>query len=182
MEDQTIQKKGEPLLYIHQPNFPKPVVKMQDTFITSRDRQIEVEDTNLNTPHNQNTLTLDGDEVVNNENSGKEEIVQRKAADYFREQSIEQGKDVKVPDLKERKTWKLSPVKSFRSMTIPEKLQYLSRFPKSQPPYACEFITEANRARGFLDSFGEGKVGIRNSQGEIVELQVNEIKAIRIIL
>ncbi|MFC5463983.1 CotO family spore coat protein [Lederbergia graminis] len=181
MEDQSIQKKGEPLLYIHQPNFPKPVIKMQDTFITSRDIQREVEGINLNT-HNQDTHTLDGNEVVNNENSVKEEVVQKKAADYFREQSIEQGKDVKVPDLKERKTWKLSPVKSFRSMSIPEKLQYLSRFPKSQPPYACEFITESNRARGFLDSFGEGKVGIRNSQGEIVELQVNEIKGIRIIL
>ncbi|MFK4998156.1 hypothetical protein ACI2OX_14765 [Bacillus sp. N9] len=42
----------------------------------------------------------------------------------------------------------LRKVKSFREMSVGEKLSYLSGFSVSRPPYYCEFITKEERYQG----------------------------------
>ncbi|MCR2820974.1 spore coat CotO family protein [Lederbergia panacisoli] len=181
MENNNEGNKEEPLLYIHQPKFQRPARKMQDSFLSEDVKEnVQMENNVQQEVHKKQTFTIpplgseNMIEVVQEIPEEKQEEVQKpvSAADYFR----------RNPGTSSRKSWNLTPVKPFRDMSILEKLQYLSGFPSSQQPYPCEFITESKRYRGTLSKFEHDRIAVKNSQGDVNEVDVKDLQAIRIII
>ncbi|WP_062104412.1 CotO family spore coat protein [Bacillus niameyensis] len=182
MEENEKQRKGNPpLLYIHQPEFTNPETSMQESYsLVDDDEKSEQnlqhhEQEKGRIPQLNPSIEKELNESEKNANDGKDAAVgtpqQVSAADYFRKGS------------KAKKSWNLTPVKSFKDMSIPEKLQYLAQLPSSQPPFPCEFITQNQRVKGVLDKCieGEEKFTVMNFKGEIKEIVKGDLKSIRII-
>ncbi|MCJ8006014.1 CotO family spore coat protein [Lederbergia wuyishanensis] len=201
MENKNEGNKEEPLLYIHQPKFNKPGRSMQDHYLSEDlpeevqvDRNLtqnrqkkhlftlpplenekvievveEIQEEAKNETQNETEVETQGE--VQEENQGEEKKT-ISAADYFRRNAA----------TTKRKSWNLTPVKTFRDMSIPEKLQYLSGFPSSQQPYSCEFITEKEQYRGTLSKYDNNQIFVKNFQGDIEEVDVKDLQAIKIIL
>lgn len=181
MEEDGKQRKGNPpLLYIHQPEFIKPETSMQSSYslIDDEDEKGEQKSDEKEegripqfNPPIENESDVSGQKLPDN---GKDEVQrpqQVSAVDYFRKGS------------KAKRGWNLTPVKSFKDMSIPEKLQYLAHLPSSQPPFPCEFITHEQSIKGVLNKYIEGddKFTVMNFKGELEEIVKNDLKAIRII-
>ncbi|MBS4217997.1 hypothetical protein KHA96_06630 [Bacillus sp. FJAT-49711] len=181
MENNNEGNKEEPLLYIHQPNFQKPARKMQDSFLSEDVAEIVQKENivpqevkqkqSFTIPPLGSENMIEVEQEISDET--QEEIKKPvSAADYFRRNT----------GTSSRKSWNLTPVKSFRDMSIPEKLQYLSGFPSSQQPYSCEFITENQRYSGTLSKYEPDRIIVKSSQGDTNAVDVKDLQAIRIMI
>ena len=169
MEDNQELKKGDLLLYIHQPELKEPGKKvMQEYYYFSPKDQVEPAIPNIELdlldaepakPDNELDL-LDAEPAPTvkevrpkakiskpteifldlqeeKENQLVDEGPSVSAADYFRKNA--------GPARPESTIARFRPVKSFRNMSIEEKIHYLAGFPVSQPPFPCEFITNVEQ-------------------------------------
>ncbi|MBS4207945.1 CotO family spore coat protein [Bacillus sp. FJAT-50079] len=162
MEDEKVEKKGEPLLYIVQPELTKPDLTMQDVHLSHED---------------------DEEEEIENETTAMEEEKEKLVQVELEEQlQDEEGYEETVNDKAQpRWTGGLRKVKAFREMSLDEKLQYLSGFSITQPPYYCEFITKEQRYQGSVLKYEKEIVSIKTLSGEEVVVPVIDIQVIRII-
>ncbi|MBS4177386.1 CotO family spore coat protein [Lederbergia citrea] len=193
MEEKTVRQKGEPLLYIHQPDFNKPEIIMQDYFYSTEKKVKEENEKipkkeekkikqqqvpNFKKPHNTEINNRPVDDHASKEVVQEKTVKQEKkndpplsAASYFRRNSLAPAK----------KHWHLTPVKSFKEMSIQEKLKYLSGFPVSQPPYPCEFVTAKDQYRGTLLKYEGEQIFVKTFTEEVAEIKVDDLTAIKII-
>lgn len=174
MENKKELKKGEPLLYIHQPDFVKPELNMQDMYKTEDEKEEEnlnetIDDT-LKDPNSHQHIKTDDTDVHQQESKVEKEL----------NNQIEIPK-LPIKQLQPKNIGGMKKVKSFREMDIEEKLRYLSSFPENQPPYPCEFITENQRYQGIVLSFNNGLASIKTFSDAVVNVTVSDVKAIRII-
>lgn len=73
----------------------------------------------------------------------------------------------------------LRPLKTFRNMTIDEKIDYLGDFPPHIPPPTCIFMTEKTEHRGvFQEKVGEEiKIKITDQKEEMIKIdELTDIK------
>lgn len=185
--EQTTQKNVEPLLYIQQPKFETPKRQMQDIYVSTTSIEEKAMDKPV-VPEEEvkkvkrkpmpfvqpleeiGELPIESEAKVSQEEGEVEESVS--ALDYFRKQQ----------NVTKRKSWSFTPVKSFRDMEIPEKLQYLSRFPSDQQPFPCEFATQEGIVKGTLHHFGNEQIIVKTAGNEEVEIKTADIRTIRIAM
>ncbi|MDQ0268712.1 CotO family spore coat protein [Cytobacillus purgationiresistens] len=72
-------------------------------------------------------------------------------------------------------------LKSFKEMNIPERVNYLSHFPKQLPPVPCLFETEEIQVRGFLVTSSDTEIEVRTLDGDVQKLNIQNVKSIRMI-
>ncbi|MCJ7840346.1 spore coat CotO family protein [Lederbergia sp. NSJ-179] len=175
MKDKQKKKGNNPLLYIHQPNFVQPKLTMQQTFSSKENATNTIANTSpaqekqrKSKPLQMQTVYEDlEDESENNDHQAEKPKL---AADYFRNQANST-----------KKTWKLTPVKAFKQMSIHEKIQYLLQIPRTQPPFPCEFVLENERIRGILESKEGDIIRVKNFKGEVSDIVIRDLQSIRII-
>lgn len=190
-ENNKQNQKEEPLLYIHQPEFEKAEAKMQRTFdsLVNEAAAEKVDEEVKSGPQSSEQKLVNEEESTDEAETQTEAKVQTEAkAQTETKTQILEKVSVPLTALNETKESFSQPkiyggmrrVKSFREMTIEEKFQYLASFPISQPPYPCEFITENEKHQGFVVQYEQDQVSIK-TPNETVELNPNDVKAIRII-
>ncbi|MEK3887386.1 CotO family spore coat protein [Bacillus sp. FSL K6-3431] len=188
MEGNKENKKGEPLLYIDQPNFVKPDLKMQDSYHTVEQNIEEKavrkkEDKMAKHVHVKKT---------HQEHDYNQPLEKEKDDEHHsdREEQLKKAKDIPIADIptfmknspvQQKSVGGLRKVKSFREMTIEEKFQYLSSFPEKQPPYPCEFITTDQSYQGIVTKYNGEQASIKTFSENVIDLKVHNVKAIRII-
>lgn len=72
-------------------------------------------------------------------------------------------------------------LKSFKEMTINEKLTYLLNFPKQLPPVPCNITLNNQQVRGFVIEKEEGFVKIKQMDEKIVTLDITSIEEVKMI-
>lgn len=161
MEKHEERKKGEPVLYIHQPEMKKPDNKMQDYFYFSGKEQQIV----------QPPVDEKGKEVNGPQEQQGNQSKPLSAADYFRYNSNNRTK-TPLP-------FKLAT--PFRQLSLEDQLNYLASFPENQPPFACEFTVKGKKIIGTLSKRNEKELVVKTfSEGEITIL-IDELETIRLI-
>lgn len=178
MEDNKKIKTEEPLLYIHQPEFKKPDLKMQEVFHSVQGQEAEksMDEAQKKEEGNSSAQLSDSNQKI-------EEDVKVSTADEKGQKEKTSPNGPKLSQdlgMQPRVFSGMRKVKSFREMTIEERLRYLSSFPISQPPYPCEFITEGAQYQGFVMKYENEQVSIKTPE-EIIDIDSKEVKAIRII-
>lgn len=182
------QRKREPLLYIHQPEFQPPEGKMQESFSA---KQAEKRKQQLKQKKPQNT-SADG---VEKKPAKKKEVHEESVLDSTTnknetplsaeqvQKTIEEYDHTSTNDNQKRHQHGFSfrRVKPFREMDVHERLDYLANFPKQLPPVPCLFQTENKAMRGILIEKGTDQVVLKLFDKTEVAVPVEEIIEVRII-
>ncbi|CAM4057958.1 CotO family spore coat protein [Lederbergia lenta] len=176
MEDKKEMKKGEPLLYIHQPDFVKPDLNMQDMYKTEEkeeeDESTKKEKVNSNLNESNSNQHIKPDDVESHQ--------EEKNLEKEKNEQLEAPK-FPIKQMHKKNVGGMKKVKSFREMDIEEKLRYLSSFPENQPPYPCEFVTNNQRYQGIVISLNNEQASIKTFSDAVIDIMVSDVKAIRII-
>ncbi|WP_338472187.1 CotO family spore coat protein [Niallia sp. XMNu-256] len=98
---------------------------------------------------------------------------------YHQVQSVEEDPSPSLPRTK--KSYSFKPVKSFKEMAIPDKLNYLSNFPKQLPPVPCIFITQNSSIKGFLLHSAEDFIEVKQFNNKKIELYTSDLINIKMI-
>lgn len=72
-------------------------------------------------------------------------------------------------------------VKSFKEMTITERLEYLLNFPKQLPPVPCIVITINENVRGFVTALDGEKVELKLMDQTLTTINVHTIQEVKMI-
>ncbi len=152
----------DPMLYIHQPKFHKPIPQMQETFRWKKET-VPVEKSDKKKKEKKRVRPIDEWEsyefASKNNLESKESITEET-------QSIKKG---------------MKPLKAFKDMTVNEKLYYLNRHPLKSAPMSCEFITSHLRVKGKLIELNDQSIKVGTLNGEEVNLPISEINEVSII-
>lgn len=193
------QDQRSPFLYIQQPSLKPPEGKMQKTFSTKeaeekRKQQLiiqaakEAEQQAANPEKKVKRKNKYVAEELNGETGifgapikkqtdlPSSEEVQEIIAQYDEEKREDTPKET---DEQQRSTFRR--MKSFREMSIPERLEYLHQFPKQLPPVPCQIQTKANSIRGFLVGKTAEKIDVRLFDKSVISILINDIQAVTMI-
>ncbi|MFB6465360.1 CotO family spore coat protein [Cytobacillus sp. Hz8] len=182
--------KQEPILYIQQPEFNKPNIKMQAIFVArnSKGRILNERIDNPEEKEYQNrkeTIVDTNDEVVEvmilSEINGTQ--VERYEQSSEQIQAIIEAYDAYfVETLQQLSTgYQIDKRKFFREMTIPERIQYLVNFPKEVPPVTCLYLTKDQLVRGFLINKNDECIEIKQLNQSIIKLKIRDITEIKML-
>ncbi|PLR97592.1 CotO family spore coat protein [Bacillus sp. T33-2] len=115
--------------------------------------------------------------VAEKSNLNNEELYVESKNQIFKQERKRNSSFKSVP----RGQYSFQRVKSFREMTIPERLSYLEGFPKQLPPVACTFKTGDKVYKGFLSKRNEDTIEIEDFENTIISLNIDGIKEINIV-
>jgi len=87
----------------------------------------------------------------------------------------------KVQRTSEKHRHSFSKVKSFKEMSVSERLEYLGNFPKSLSPVPCVFYTEEKNYQGYLLSYTENEVTIQIPNQTSETIPANQITKVIMI-
>ncbi len=173
MEKKERSSKKKPLLYIAQPKLREPKHHMQ-TFYDSATSESKLEKQKRmseDVAKKRKSRKTRGEEELYIEEQfsiGEEKGASlTSAADYFREKGSNNSSFAG-----------LRLVKSFPSMSIDEKIDYLYT---SQPYYSCLFITKEKQVSGKVHSYDGNQVMIQTLAGDLVVVEKDKLEAIRIM-
>lgn len=185
------QEKKEPLLYIHQPVYKAPTVKMQESF-------------SIKEAERRKLLLLKQREAEKKPEIEKPEQKKRKSPEpkgEFKEgKSVEkettlnltpeevqntineynQSHEKKEPE-KRRNAQGLRRVTPFREMEIAEKLNYLYNFPRQLPPVPCLFQTKTNALRGILIEKSDEEIEVKLFDKTVKTIPIKELTEVKMI-
>lgn len=99
--------------------------------------------------------------------------VQKQIIDYHESQD-KQEKQQQKPSAFRR-------LKSFKEMSIDEKLIYLLNFPKQLPPVPCVIITESQNARGFVIGKDDHSVQLKLMNESVMKIALKSIQEVKMI-
>jgi hypothetical protein len=152
----------DPVLYIHQPKFHKPVPQMQESFRWKQEK-LNPDPTDKKKKERRRIQPID--EWDSNELTEKNEL-----------ESEEVLKNETTPLMKGMK-----PLKPFKFMTINEKLHYLNRHPLKSAAMCCEFISGNSRVKGKLIKLNDQSIHVVALSGDEVEITLKDLSDISII-
>lgn len=187
----TKRKEKEPLFYIQQPTFQFPSIKMQETYSSKRAESLKK--AQMNESIEMNIKQEEGEEKVSSTKDPKEAqednmnktnlIQQEKVQDTLEEFETDRRKKEENTAFAFRTERKPSfqRVKSFKEMSIMEKLKYLMEFPKQLPPVPCLFIANGNTVKGFLNDQLNEFIEIRLLNGKTMKISLEELEDIKMI-
>ncbi|MGP7817246.1 CotO family spore coat protein [Niallia sp. 01092] len=99
--------------------------------------------------------------------------VQKQIEEYNIKQEDGNSNDAKKPAFRR--------LKSFKDMSIDEKLVYLLNFPKQLPPVPCIIMTDNHNARGFVIGKDEQSVQLKLMNESVMKISLNSIKEVKMI-
>ncbi|MFE8696396.1 CotO family spore coat protein [Cytobacillus sp. FJAT-53684] len=200
------KKQKEPLLYIQQPSFQFPKVKMQETYSSRRaemqakeqmlqsidtDTKLTVGDKKKGESHVEKLIEADRANAPHLQKEVQAEtkrtesaaIHSEKVQDKIEEFEIERRKREETSSFAFRTERKpaFNRLKGFKEMNITEQLHYLLEFPKQLPPVACIFETDEKTFRGFLISQTNDMIELKLFDGEIEKVRLETLKEIKMI-
>ncbi|MBB6453067.1 hypothetical protein HNQ94_001515 [Salirhabdus euzebyi] len=98
-----------------------------------------------------------------------------------KQQDVKEKKIKEDVQLQEEEDSKQDKRKSFREMTIEEKLFYLTNLPSQMPTMKCEIVTNDGRIRGLIESVDDDLVKMKTFQSPYrAEIAVSTIKDIQL--
>ena len=203
MKRKIVTMEQKPLLYIDQPTLSPVPFKMQDKFY-AKDEPIKKKEF---TQQGHKKKRKEGflieerpreyDEIkIEIENKEKLESLEKKSNQFEmneketkeRKENEKKNTEVKMenkeddrPLLFSNPIFSFQPLKSFKDMTIEERLKYLASFPKNSAPFPCEFITNTKRYKGNLISYDDQHVNISTFSGKEISILKSDLQYIRII-
>jgi len=98
--------------------------------------------------------------------------VQKQITEYNESQGKEE---------KQQKKPAFRRLKSFKEMSIDEKLTYLLNFPKQLPPVPCIVITESQNVRGFVIGKDEQFVQLNLMNESVMKIALKSIQEVKMI-
>jgi len=98
--------------------------------------------------------------------------VQKQIIDYHESQDKQE---------KQQKPSAFRRLKSFKEMSIDEKLIYLLNFPKQLPPVPCVIITESQNARGFVIGKDDHSVQLKLMNESVMKIALKSIQEVKMI-
>jgi hypothetical protein len=203
----SANKSREPLLYIHQPNIEFPEAEMQQSYSI---RKAELEK-NQSSPLVQNTVNPVAENQIDLEGSIKsEQPVKERVSNTLpthnsklnetilqnssqtntttqpqNVQEVISAYDEQARDEDETATKKqpysFKRLKSFKDMSLEEKLNYLINFPKLLPPVPCIFVTNSTSVRGIILSKNEQSIEVKQFNDKIESIELNDLVEIKMI-
>lgn len=203
MKRKIVTMEQKPLLYIDQPTLSPVPFKMQDKFYV-KDEPIKKKES---TQQGHKKKRKDGlhleerpreyDEIkIEIENKETLESPEKKSNQFEmneketkeRKENEKKNTEVKMENMEDDRPllfsnpiFSFQPLKSFKDMTIEERLEYLSNFPENSAPFPCEFITNTKRYKGNLLSYDERNVNISTFSGKEISILKTDLQYIRII-
>lgn len=166
------QKKREPLLYIHQPQFTPPEGRMQETFSIKKAEESKL----------QSNVNPENEEKKRKKSKGPIEVKEEAPLSSEKVQKTIEEYEEKQTEVQENKHgYGLRRLKPFKEMSIEEKLNYLYQFPKQLPPVPCLFQTGSKALRGLLLEKTEHHIVIRLLDKSEVTVAINELTEVKMI-
>jgi hypothetical protein len=95
--------------------------------------------------------------------------------------NIEPSVPEKVPKVPPKQHSSFNRVKSFKELSIEERLEYLINFPKVLPPVPCVFQTDSDKYHGYLTDYQDSVVTIQFHDQSTVNIPVKDLKDIVMI-
>ncbi|WP_080847119.1 CotO family spore coat protein [Cytobacillus gottheilii] len=164
------KEKKEPLLYINQPNIHYPEVNMQSVFSSKKtkvEEEVQPEVTAKVDTFKEEKRT---EEVVASIEN-KQDVIE----EYDEQQSVQSN-----PFSKERKS-SFTRLKSFKEMTVLERLHYLDHFPKQLPPVACIFESTDSSVKGFLVNKTDFVIDVKTFNNNVETLDIRDLISVKMI-
>ncbi|WP_313804530.1 CotO family spore coat protein [Cytobacillus sp.] len=187
----TKRKEKEPLFYIQQPTFQFPTIKMQETYSSKRAESLKTAQISESIEMNQKQEV--GEEKASNTKLPKADQEEKmKKTNLYQQEKVQDALEEFETDrrkVEENTAFSMRTdrkpsfqrVKSFKEMSMMERLQYLMEFPKQLPPVPCLFITNENTVKGFLNSHLNDFIEIKLLNGEMKKISLGELKDIKMI-
>ncbi|MBO9128626.1 CotO family spore coat protein [Bacillus sp. 165] len=186
MSQKSTELKNQPLLYIVQPSMAEPRVDVQDVFIVKRKPRREE-------PVKQQAAIEEQEAEANQEESQEgleaalteEDLITEEAEETMETEEIEAIAEDGEEEIEQEEVSKRSNSwsnKSFKDMTLEEKVAFLVNRPHYIPRAKCKVQTGQDTYIGYILSYEEGYV-IMRSMTKIREFKVQfeDIKSIQII-
>lgn len=118
---------------------------------------------------------------INEKEINQKELNEKTVNEKKNEEMKVENKEHDTPLLLSNPVFSFQPLKSFKDMTIEERLKYLARFPKNSAPFPCEFITDTKRYRGKLVAYDDQNVKIATFSGKQISILKTDLQYIRIM-
>jgi hypothetical protein len=187
----TKRKEKEPLFYIQQPTFQFPTIKMQETYSSKRAESIKKAQMNQLIETNTKQAVEEEKEAGTKLQKEAKEVKLNKSDSFLHEKVQDTLEEFETDRRKkeentasafrtERKP-SFQRVKSFKEMSIMERLQYLMEFPKQLPPVPCIFIANGNTFKGFLNDQLNEYIEIKLINGNVMKISLTELEDIKMI-
>jgi hypothetical protein len=167
MEVNGMEKKTKhgPLLYVSQTFINTPAKNMQEVFTNRQEVQLPIEEPKLE------------------EEAPKKKVFEVSLAktDLAKENKAREVNQENKGQTNHDKQRTFNRVKSFKEMTLMERLEYLQNFPKALPPVPCVFYTEEKNVQGYLVEYNEQDVTIRFPNQTTETIPLKNIKDVMMI-
>ncbi|MGD6855219.1 CotO family spore coat protein [Bacillus infantis] len=179
------KKTKEPMLYIHQPSFKMPDIKMQEVYSAKNAKKQEklpadrqtADNSKKSKPSGQREESIFGPAGPELVSAERKEVVQSAISDY-QDAHLEK----KEEESRKQGFFSFQRVKPFKEMNVEERLEYLVNFPKQLPPVPCLIFTEEKTFRGIVQSMpSEHEVEIKLMDQSLETISIKSIKEIRMI-
>lgn len=141
----TNKKTKEPLLYIEQPTFDKPVVFMQDNYSSLiRDE----------TDYDQEVIEEDYRQIDKDQTNPFLAVLQKgpidSEVDEFEIEELEDEVDETSDELDDEQEEEQTHNKTFNDLTIQGKIDYFTSLPAEMPKVKSEVVLEEDVYRGYI--------------------------------
>lgn len=187
----TKRKEKEPLFYIQQPTFQFPTIKMQETYSSKKaesqknaqKKELIEPSPKLDDREGEFTSTKHQKEMQGEKGYKAEPLQREKVQKAIEEYETGRRKNEETASFGFRTERKSSfqRVKSFKEMSIKERLTYLIEFPKQLPPVPCIFIANGNTFKGFLIDQTNEMIDIKQLNGDALKIAISELEDIKMI-
>ncbi|MDZ5712989.1 CotO family spore coat protein [Jeotgalibacillus haloalkalitolerans] len=154
-----MHKKGRPLLYVNQPEFPEIKPVMQHYY--------QAPSTHEKTPVKKSKVPPLG--------YVEETFIEKTSYEKEPEKKAEKEKEPK------KETFTFKELKPFKKMTLHEKIDYLSAFEGRRAPFQCRFMKEdGSELHGVISKQDRHELTIKTLKGEEVSISRDELGEIHI--
>ncbi len=183
----TKKQQKEPFLHIQQTGIKAPVGHMQEIFISSiAEKEKKEQAKHINEHH--------GEHGVGSEKKAVPLQVMDEQAKMTLEKSKEENEEKKDDERSQSSTptsnsanqerkrgTSFQRLKSFKEMSILERINYLVDFPRQLTPVSCIFETEEKQVRGILIGKSDETIEIRKQDGKMTPININLLTDIKMI-
>ncbi|ONK24388.1 hypothetical protein BLX87_05605 [Bacillus sp. VT-16-64] len=173
MDHKPVTKK--PLLFINQPKMKEPLGQMQSSFTFSPEKPVQIPDSTQVEKHPVQK-TDERDSVQENKRNRKRISVEEQSLIF--DEPVKEVPKQPESSVNQQPSKGLQPVKSFPSMTIDEKLDYIFSSPQF---YYCAFKTKDSEFVGKIKELHQDNILIMTTKGIRQTIERQDLVAIRII-
>ncbi|MFO1445571.1 hypothetical protein KDN24_20705 [Bacillus sp. Bva_UNVM-123] len=169
----SVNKTKKPFLYIEQAGLQAPVGHMQEIYSSRASKKEKV---NPQESKQEEQNLLEKDKKLRDDNLDEQQELDMNEEE---EKSSHLAPFISQKEKKSRSSFQR--LRSFREMNTFERLNYLAEFPKQLAPVTCVFETEDQTFRGILIGMDEEAIEIRKQDGQLLTINPQLIKEVRMI-